>query len=320
MAPTAPTTNGQFSFNVDSFDVESSGHHLHRRATTAELKAVFDTSAKTNKTDHVGHWYEAQLLHYGLAPSKNKAVAKNRLLNALRGDSLAVPKEILKVETDLKTDWKKKDKQSRSAALATQKPATAEKPKSAPKAAPKTAPKASAKANTKAAPAKIASATTTPTTTSTSAAAKRKREEDATGAASKTPAKKQATKQTAKRGGSTAKARSYEEEVAAATKPPARKQSATRGQGGSRGGSSATGRSQPTVPEPEPTRPPRTKQTALRSRAFYPYAGTARPLLPQEPPPYDSIYGRVNTTHAITASSYAEETFRTKETAPNTTR
>ncbi|KAJ5632377.1 hypothetical protein N7490_008716 [Penicillium lividum] len=273
MAPTAPTTNGQFSFNVDSFYVESSGHHLHRRATTAELKAVFDTSAETKKPDHVGHWYEAQLLHYGLAPSKNKAVAKNRLLNALRGGSLAVPKEILKVEKDLKRDWKKKDKESRSAALATQKQATAEKPKSAPKAASKTTPKATAKAT----PAKIAPATTTPITTTTNAATKRKREEDATGAASKTPTKKQATKQTAKRGGFCAAARAYEREVAAVTKAPAQKQTATRGRGGSQGGSSATGRSQPTVPEPEPTRPPRAKQTARRSRAFYPYAGTGHP-------------------------------------------
>jgi len=31
----------------------------------------------------VGHWYEAQLRHYGLPPTKDKNAAKVRLLGAL---------------------------------------------------------------------------------------------------------------------------------------------------------------------------------------------------------------------------------------------
>lgn len=46
---------------------------------------------------------------------KNKAVAKMRLLDAVRGGGLVVPRDILKVEGDLK-EWKRKDKEARSGA------------------------------------------------------------------------------------------------------------------------------------------------------------------------------------------------------------
>lgn len=117
MSLAALVTKDKYSFSVDSFYVETSGHNLHRRATVSELQALFDRSPAAggpNTPDPVGHWYEAQLLHYGLAPSKNKAVAKVRLLDALRAGSLNVPKDILKVEGDLKKEWKKKDKEAKS--------------------------------------------------------------------------------------------------------------------------------------------------------------------------------------------------------------
>lgn len=112
----APVENGNFSFSVDSFYVKTSNNNLHRRATLPELQALFQPAGTNidNNVDRVGHWYEAQLLHYGLPPSKNKAVAKTRLLDAYRTGNLAVPKDILKIEADLKKEWKKRDKESRS--------------------------------------------------------------------------------------------------------------------------------------------------------------------------------------------------------------
>lgn len=68
-------------------------------------------SASTRNT--VGHWYEAQLLHYSLASSKNKAVVKMRLLDALQARNLNVPKNILEFEGDLK-DGRKTDKEAKS--------------------------------------------------------------------------------------------------------------------------------------------------------------------------------------------------------------
>ncbi len=92
------------------FHVESSGHNRHRRATPAELKAHFDASE-----DRPGHWYEAQLLHYGLPPSKTKGTAKMRLFEAVNRGNLAVPAHILKVETELKKEWTKKEREAKQA-------------------------------------------------------------------------------------------------------------------------------------------------------------------------------------------------------------
>lgn len=58
------------------------------------------------------------MIHYGLPPSKNKAVAKMRLLDALNAGKLVVPKEIAKIEAELKKEWKKKEKESSRCAQA----------------------------------------------------------------------------------------------------------------------------------------------------------------------------------------------------------
>ncbi|KGO74785.1 hypothetical protein PITC_083940 [Penicillium italicum] len=105
-----PVINGQFSFNVDTFYVAASGGQIHRRAAPAEIKALYDTTSTDKSTpDHPGHWYEAQLLHYGLPPSKVKATAKMRLLKAVQDGTLSVPKESLQIEKNLKKEWKKQD-------------------------------------------------------------------------------------------------------------------------------------------------------------------------------------------------------------------
>ncbi|KAJ5773355.1 hypothetical protein N7457_008251 [Penicillium paradoxum] len=110
----APVTNGQFSFNVDTFYVAASGGQIHRRAAPPEIKALYDTVTIEKSTpDHPGHWYEAQLLHYGLPPSKVKATAKMRLLKALQDGGLSVPKETLQIEKNLKKEWKKHGSEER---------------------------------------------------------------------------------------------------------------------------------------------------------------------------------------------------------------
>lgn len=53
--------------------------------------------------------------HYGLAPSKNKAVAKTRLLDAVNAGKLEVPKDIKAIETQLAKEWAKKHREARAA-------------------------------------------------------------------------------------------------------------------------------------------------------------------------------------------------------------
>lgn len=113
-----PVTNGKFSYNVDTFYVAASGGQIHRRAAPAEIKALYDTATTDKSTpDHPGHWYEAQLLHYGLPPSKVKATAKMRLLKAVQDGALSVPKESLQIEKNLKKEWKKQDSEGNPQAI-----------------------------------------------------------------------------------------------------------------------------------------------------------------------------------------------------------
>ena len=248
MSFAAPVANGKFSFSVDSFYVETSGHNLHRRATVPELQTLFQPAAAgaAAPADPVGHWYEAQLLHYGIAPSKNKAVAKMRLLDAVRGGGLAVPKDISKIETDLKKEWKKKDKEAKSGK--------------------------SEGTETK----------TATTTAKSGAGGKRKRDgeeetETAQPAPKTTTAKKTAAETNNKKpASSTAKAEAKPKPEPKKTTAAAKKKDETakkdpepapRGQTakrGGRGGSTASSRSNAPAPEPDPPRP-RKKQTARRS-------------------------------------------------------
>ena len=246
MSFAAPVANGKFSFSVDSFYVETSGHNLHRRATVPELQTLFQPAAAgaAAPADPVGHWYEAQLLHYGIAPSKNKAVAKMRLLDAVRGGGLAVPKDIAKIETDLKKEWKRKDKEAKAGKSEVTETKTATTAKSGGKRkrdgeeetetaqpAPKTttAKKTAAETNNK-----------KPASSTAKAEAKPKPEPK------KTTAAKKKKDETAKKD----------------PEPAPRGQTAKRG--GARGGSTASSRSNAPAPEPDPPRP-RKKQTARRS-------------------------------------------------------
>lgn len=254
----------------------------------------------------MGHWYEAQLLHYGLAPSKNKAVAKVRLLDAVRGGGLKVPREILKVEGDLKREWKKKDKEARNGGGASAVGTAGTARAGAKSTAGGNKRKRDGEEST---PTPKATARKTKAANSTPA---KKAETGAGTGAKKTAAKPTAkksepeplptvdparprTKQTAKcsrggatissRGGSTAGSRNSQTPAASTdpepAQPPRAKQAAkfSRGRGdataSSRGGISQTPAA--STESPESARGPRTKQTARRSKPFF---GDRRPIDP----------------------------------------
>ncbi|KAK4158646.1 hypothetical protein QBC43DRAFT_223836 [Cladorrhinum sp. PSN259] len=108
-----PAVRDAWSFSGSDFYVEVSNNNRHRRATVPELKAVYD--GVDGSKDRPAHWYEAQLIHYGLPPSKNKGTAKMRLFDAVNKGNLSVPSSILKVESDLKKEWTKRDRELKQA-------------------------------------------------------------------------------------------------------------------------------------------------------------------------------------------------------------
>lgn len=110
MALVPPVQKDGFSYAGDSLYCEASNLNRHRRATLPELQNHFNGKDTENRP---AHWYEAQLLHYGLAPSKVKGTAHKRLFDAVMGGNLAVPPQIQKIEADLKKAWAKKEREAK---------------------------------------------------------------------------------------------------------------------------------------------------------------------------------------------------------------
>ncbi|KAL1865707.1 hypothetical protein Daus18300_007083 [Diaporthe australafricana] len=111
MALIPPVDKDGFSFAGDSLFREASNLNRHRRATVPELKAHFAGKDTENRP---AHWYEAQLLHYGLPPSKVKGTAHKRLFDAVTGKGgLTVPAHIQKIEADLKKEWNKREREAK---------------------------------------------------------------------------------------------------------------------------------------------------------------------------------------------------------------
>lgn len=106
-----PIAEGRFAFANGDFFAEISGQKRHRRATVGELKEHF--SSGTDK-DHPAHWFEAQLVHYGLKPSKTKSVARMRLFDAVNRDNLAVPSDLVELVAKLRKEWANNDKAVRA--------------------------------------------------------------------------------------------------------------------------------------------------------------------------------------------------------------
>ncbi|OTA90842.1 hypothetical protein M434DRAFT_389716 [Hypoxylon sp. CO27-5] len=178
LAP-AVTRDG-FSYAGDLF-AEASGHNRHRRATVAELKDHFKNGSDK---DHPAHWFEAQLIHYGLQPSKTKS---SELKKEWTKNEREAKKAIKDVSSPAVKSSKRKaeastvdltlnvgginitlsansaTKKTKTTATPTTKSAT---PSKTPKATPKTTtlkPKSSQKRGTSAPPSSSASTSATPT-------------------------------------------------------------------------------------------------------------------------------------------------------------
>ena len=265
----APVTQGPYSYDSDTFYIAASNGSNHRRAAPAELSAIFDTrvSDPNSRPDHVGHFYEAQLLHYGLPPSKVKATAKMRLLKALQDGTLAVPKETVQIEKNLKKEWKKQASGTPAQQQTTTGTTTSTRTETVTTTTVTTTSTGAAK-KTPAAAAKKAPAA--PKKDSAPAAAKKapaapKKESSA--ANNKTPAttaKKEPSAAAAKKASTTAPKK---ETAAAAKKAP------------------STGTKRSRDEDEEKPRPPRTKQTARCSRGAMAPAKRMRTEPEDEPGP-----------------------------------
>jgi hypothetical protein len=116
-----PVVRDSFSHSGDSFYVTFEGHRheradsgsLYRLLTYTEPPPLLTKAGKVAKRqpaphkDPPGHFYCAQLLHYGLKPLKTKEAAKKRLCAAFAADgTLPVPEPILKLEETLQDDYR----------------------------------------------------------------------------------------------------------------------------------------------------------------------------------------------------------------------
>ena len=97
-----PIVRGEFLYR-DALLVDVGGEgRRHPRASETELKNLLNGKAPK---DQVAHWYEAQLIHYGLQRSKEKNTAKVRLQQAISQGKLKVPAHLSDMETQMKKDY-----------------------------------------------------------------------------------------------------------------------------------------------------------------------------------------------------------------------
>ncbi|KAF2786653.1 hypothetical protein K505DRAFT_411850 [Melanomma pulvis-pyrius CBS 109.77] len=112
-----PVYRRDFIYNSVLYADVGNGHH-RQRASVAELSGLLRPDPRSHESatpakDQFGHWYTAQLLHYGLPSTKDKNIAKVRLLTTLNQFKLEVPAWILKVEAELRHEWEKEDRKMR---------------------------------------------------------------------------------------------------------------------------------------------------------------------------------------------------------------
>jgi hypothetical protein len=99
---TPPIIRGEFVYH-NVLLVDAGGDlKRHPRASLGDIKTLLD--GKTPK-DQVAHFYEAQLIHYGLQRSKDKNTAKVRLQQALNQKKLLVPPHIVDMENQMKKEF-----------------------------------------------------------------------------------------------------------------------------------------------------------------------------------------------------------------------
>lgn len=121
-----PARRGDFLYSSILYTDGGNQNH-HPRATVDELTALLRPEApKHNKKlkiqrppdiikDQPGHWYTAQLIHYGLPVTRDKNAAKVRLLDALNERRLEVPAWVTKLEGELKQEWSAENRKLKKA-------------------------------------------------------------------------------------------------------------------------------------------------------------------------------------------------------------
>lgn len=129
-----PVSRGNFHYNGNLY-VDVGTLNRHKRATVEEISAILRPDLKKSKKasldppkDQVGHWYEAQLIHYGLPPSKDKARAKMRLLEALNHSGLVVPPNIAGMEAELKREYATAERKAKAQFKASRAPTEKSEP------------------------------------------------------------------------------------------------------------------------------------------------------------------------------------------------
>lgn len=112
MDASAPfVVRGEFVYHGTLFVDVGGALKRHARASQSDLKTYLDGKAPK---DQVAHWYEAQLIHYGLPRSKDKNTAKVRLQQALSQKKLTVPPHIVDMEVQMKKDYAASIRKSRA--------------------------------------------------------------------------------------------------------------------------------------------------------------------------------------------------------------
>jgi hypothetical protein len=93
---------GEFVYHDALFVDVGGALKRHARASPSDLKTYLDGKAPK---DQVAHFYEAQLIHYGLQRSRDKNTAKVRLQQALSQQILVVPPHIVEMEAQMQKDY-----------------------------------------------------------------------------------------------------------------------------------------------------------------------------------------------------------------------
>ncbi|OJD29214.1 uncharacterized protein BKCO1_8700011 [Diplodia corticola] len=112
-----PIMRDGFAYQGQLF-ADAGNHNRHPRASKAEIRALLlPKKPETGQKDQVGHWYVAQLKHYGLPHTKDKNAAKLRLLNAINTGTLKVPADVKQLEADLKKEYAAANRNAKEAGL-----------------------------------------------------------------------------------------------------------------------------------------------------------------------------------------------------------
>lgn len=97
------------------------GEKRHPRASASELKdLLLPKKGSAPAKDQVAHWYEAQLIHYGLPRTRDKNTAKVRLTTAVVSGALVVPTHISQMEAHMKKEYAAAVRRAKAAATAAQ--------------------------------------------------------------------------------------------------------------------------------------------------------------------------------------------------------